>query len=449
MRPVVRAALAALLLILPVIAIAQTAPQPVVPKPVPSKPVQAKPVQAGPAQPGLAQPVMPKELVRQDLAAASLRLEDQLKREGAAQIAGRSVQQLRRAAESRLVADPRASLLDASAAVAAEPKDAGAWLAATRAFLAIDPKDGRERYQLLENASIAAYAAYRRATARTTRRRRWPCSARRSTKRQMWRPALDAYRASLKLADTAAPRSTYEALRAEHGFRIVDYKVAADAASPRVCFQFSEPLARGGRFRALRRVSGAANAAVPRGDQQLCVDGLTHGERYAIVLRQGLPSTVGETLLKSADYEIYVRDRSPQVRFTGKNYVLPRTGQEGIPVVSVNTPHARIAIMPHRRPQPAPTLRSEDFLAQLGAYRADAHPPTRRASRSGPARSTCRPSSTGRRHRLPGAGGGRQAGARRLRDDRAGPTTAARAKAERRRTTRRWRRSGSSSPISA
>ena len=44
-----------------------------------------------------------------------------------------------------------------------------------------------------------------------------------------------------------------------------------------------------------------------------------------------------ETLQKSADYNIYVRDRSPFVRFTGKAYVLPRTGQRGIPVVSVNT----------------------------------------------------------------------------------------------------------------
>src|SRR5262249_31624965 len=34
---------------------------------------------------------------------------------------------------------------------------------------------------------------------------------------------------------------------------------------------------------------------------------------------------------------IYVRDRSPFVHFTTKAYVLPRTGQRGIPVVSVNT----------------------------------------------------------------------------------------------------------------
>ena len=44
-----------------------------------------------------------------------------------------------------------------------------------------------------------------------------------------------------------------------------------------------------------------------------------------------------ETLAKSADFTIYVRDRKPFVRFAGKAYVLPRTGQRGIPVVSVNT----------------------------------------------------------------------------------------------------------------
>ena len=57
------------------------------------------------------------------------------------------------------------------------------------------------------------------------------------------------------------------------------------------------------------------------------------------------PSAVGETLLKSADFDIYVRDRSPQVRFTGKNYVLPRVGQEGVPIISVNTPKVAVDIL--------------------------------------------------------------------------------------------------------
>ena len=104
---------------------------------------------------------------------------------------------------------------------------------------------------------------------------------------------------------------------------------------------------------------------------QLCVDGLKHGERYAMVLRQGLPSSVGETLLKSADYEIYVRDRSPQVRFTGRNYVLPRTGQEGIPVVTVNTGQIEVEVSRIGDRNLLPTLRSDEFLGQLRRYSAE------------------------------------------------------------------------------
>ena len=40
-------------------------------------------------------------------------------------------------------------------------------------------------------------------------------------------------------------REAYDKLRAEHGFRIIDYKVDAEAAPPRLCLQFSERLARG------------------------------------------------------------------------------------------------------------------------------------------------------------------------------------------------------------
>ena len=112
-------------------------------------------------------------------------------------------------------------------------------------------------------------------------------------------------------------------------------------------------------------VSGNANAAVSAEGQQLCVDGLKHSERYAVVLRQGLPSSVGESLLKSADYEIYVRDRSPQTRFTGRNYVLPSTGQEGIPVVSVNTSKVDVEVYRIGDRNLLPTVRSYDFLGQL------------------------------------------------------------------------------------
>jgi uncharacterized protein YfaS (alpha-2-macroglobulin family) len=189
-------------------------------------------------------------------------------------------------------------------------------------------------------------------------------------KRGMWRPALDAARASLDLADNAQLRSVYMDMREKHGFRILDYKIDSESAAPRACFQFSEQLIKGRTDNTpFVTVSGSANAALAIEDQQLCVEGLKHGESYRIALREGLPSTVNEALLKTANYQIYVRDRSPLVHFTGRNYVLPRAGQEGIPVVSVNTRKIAVDIIRIGDRNLLPTVRSEDFLSQLSPYR--------------------------------------------------------------------------------
>src|SRR5213075_2924718 len=137
--------------------------------------------------------------------------------------------------------------------------------------------------------------------------------------RKLWRPALDAYRYALDLREVAEVRQNYEQLRDEHGFRIVDYSVDADAASPRACFQFSEDLpGKRADFSPFVTVAGQDKPALSAQDRQLCVEGLKHGERYSITLRAGIPSLVKETLSKSADFNIYVRDRKPLVRFTGK-----------------------------------------------------------------------------------------------------------------------------------
>ena len=62
---------------------------------------------------------------------------------------------------------------------------------------------------------------------------------------QHWRhdpPSLDALRLALELREVADVRGQYERLREAHGFRVLDYSVDADTASPRACFQFSEEL---------------------------------------------------------------------------------------------------------------------------------------------------------------------------------------------------------------
>ena len=59
------------------------------------------------------------------------------------------------------------------------------------------------------------------------------------------------------------------------------------------------------------------------------------------------------------------------MRFTGRNYVLPRTGQDGIPLVSVNTAEVDVEIYRIGDRSLLPTVRSEDSSASSTAPRAE------------------------------------------------------------------------------
>ena len=121
-----------------------------------------------------------------------------------------------------------------------------------------------------------------------------------------------------------------------YGFRIVEHTVDSNAAAPRICLSFSEPLVEAGvDYANYIRIEGA-DLPVETQDRQACINGVSHGERYRFTVRAGLPAASGETLLRSADLDVYVRDRAPSVRFLGRAYVLPKSGTAAIPVVSVN-----------------------------------------------------------------------------------------------------------------
>ncbi len=311
-----------------------------------------------------------KPFQRADLADSAVRLEAQIKTE-AGQV-GKPVATLRREADAQFEKrDFRAGMQTLAQIVSVAPRESGNWLRLSRAILQIRPTDDRERLGFLERAATAAYIAYQRGANPGEEADALSVLGRTFVDRSLWRPALDTMRLALDLRETAEVRQSYEQIRDEHGFRILDYTVDADATSPRACFQFSEDLpGKRADFSPFVVVEGQDKPAFTTEDKQLCVEGLKHGERYAITLRAGLPSVVKETLQKSADYSIYVRDRSPIVRFTGKAYVLPRTGQRGIPLVSVNTPAVAVKIYRVGDRNLVDTVLSGDF--QRNIYRSDA-----------------------------------------------------------------------------
>ncbi|KMO28912.1 alpha-2-macroglobulin family protein [Methylobacterium aquaticum] len=318
-----------------------------------------------PRRAALVQPApRPKSFVRPALASEAVRLEARVREEGGA--AGKSAAQWRREAETLKGKDDTDGALAAyRRAAVAEPSDWRNWYALAETAGDAENDDYTTNEKLKTEARAGAYLAYQRASAPADEARALSLLGAALAKQESWRPALEAYAASLALASDPETAKTYEALRDEHGFRVLDYKVDSDAAAPRACFTLSETIDPKADVAPFVAVSGASDTAVTAQEQQVCVDGLRHGERYGVVLRQGLPSTVGESLRKAADYEIYVRDRSPQVRFTGRNYVLPRTGQAGVPLISVNAAKLDVEVVRIGDRGLLPALRSDEFLSQL------------------------------------------------------------------------------------
>jgi alpha-2-macroglobulin len=284
----------------------------------------------------------------------------------------RTARELRQDGDKALAggADPRVASRSYALAAVADPNDVDAWLGLARALLAIKPDQGSERYELPVNASGAAWNGYERAQTPAAQAAALWVLHEALKRRSYWRPAIDALRASLALAENADVRKAYDALVAEHGFRILEYKVDADAQLPRLCIQFSERLAPGQTdWAKYFTVDGKDPQSVTQESRQICLDGLAHGARYEVQVRAGLPSAVdGEKLAKTAELAVYVRDRNPSVRVTGRSYVLPNRGQQGIPLVSVNTDKVGVQIYRMGDRNLAQALQSGDFQKQISAY---------------------------------------------------------------------------------
>ena len=308
-----------------------------------------------------------KAFKRDDLADSAIKLEAQIKSEAGP--VWKSSTTLKSDADAAFKRnDFRSGLQILGQIATVAPEDSSNWLKLARTIFQIRPSTTSEQTFFMERASTAAYIAYQRAGNPQDEADALAVLGRALSERKLWRPALDSLRLSLDLREVADIRGQYEKLRVEQGFRLLDYSVNSNSASPRACFQFSEDLAKRFDFSPFVALAGNDKPAVTSEGKQLCVDGLKHGERYNINLRAGLPSTVKEELPKSAEFNIYVRDRKPFVRFTGRAYVLPRTGQRGIPVVSVNTPAVLVNVFRIGDRNLINTVIDSDFQRPLSRY---------------------------------------------------------------------------------
>lgn len=219
-------------------------------------------------------------------------------------------------------------------------------------------------------ATAAAMNAFLRATEPDARAMALRALANGIEYRQMWREAIATYRLSLALLPDAALEDYLDTVVAQHGFRITDHVVDAEPAAPRVCVVFSNPLG-STDLSAFVSVANAPQASVETEHEQICIEGLQHGNRYSIKFRAGLESADGEELSKDVDLRVYIPDRTPFVGFANNAYVMPAGLGGGLPITSVNAETAEIAIYRIGDRSIATAVRDGIFQNGLAPYGAE------------------------------------------------------------------------------
>ncbi|WP_165772041.1 alpha-2-macroglobulin family protein [Niveispirillum lacus] len=157
--------------------------------------------------------------------------------------------------------------------------------------------------------------------------------------------------AALAAQEGAPPGAAPPKARAENRpFELTGVEIAAERDRPQACFAFSRPLPRQrGRTNELARfvsVDPAQGVAITTRDQSLCLDGLKHGQRYAVTINAGLPAAgAKERLAAAITRDLAVPDRKPSLSFRGQGYILPRVEADGLPLRGVNVDRSRLTVL--------------------------------------------------------------------------------------------------------
>jgi len=265
-------------------------------------------------------------------------------------------------------AQPPAQAIATTGAAVTVADAGGAWLAHARALAATAAANANRRYDLNQQAATAALnAALRLDEAARAPALLVLARALESTFRG------DAALRVLRLADALRPGIAPEDLArlwARFGFRLLSHDVDASSAAPRICMTFSEALSPRRDYAPFVRADAAGLALEVEGSQA-CLTGVAYGEHVRVTLRAGLPSVTGDALPRDVPLEVYVRDRTPSVRFPGRTYVLPAAGPRAVPVETVNADLLALRLLRVSDRNLVNAIREGNFAQALSAWEGE------------------------------------------------------------------------------
>lgn len=240
------------------------------------------------------------------------------------------------AAQERIAAQDYLNAMRWTGAVVAEADTAVQWAEYARLSALIETNDNSQKQRYRTQSLNSAVNAYLRAQDDPMRVNALLILADALEATNRGRDMMPA----LRLAEAIQPRQDVldklDAAIAKYGFRITEHRADNESASPRICAEFSEPLIKVGQdYTPFVRLPDPGMVVEASGNQ-ICIDGVQHGERYSVTFREGLPAQSGEALANDVEITQYVRDRAPSVNFAGRAYVLPKASDAALPIETVN-----------------------------------------------------------------------------------------------------------------
>ena len=216
--------------------------------------------------------------------------------------------------------------------------DAATWGEFARRQLEAGKADPNQQWYFFGQALDSSINAYLRAENPALRHSILVVMAEVLERNGRGRDTVQALRLAQALQERTDTAALLDVAIGKYGFRITETQVQSDLARPRICATFSEDLAEVGvDYSTFVQMPEPGMVVELGGWRQLCVSGIEHGQRYSVTFREGLPAADGQAMAKSVEITQYVRDRAPGVRFPGRGYVLPNTGEVALPVETVNT----------------------------------------------------------------------------------------------------------------
>lgn len=248
----------------------------------------------------------------------------------------RTLQDMLEAAQNRRAAGNLVQAMAWTGAAVSVADRSDLWAEYGRLLLEIRTDKSSDRRKYRQRAIHAGINAYLRGQSPGARASGLDLLARAYEKAGRGRDMIPALRLALNEQPRQDLEDALDTAIGKYGFRVADSTVQSDSVTPRICGEFSERLVKSGvDYEPFVRVD-APGIAVLAEDRQLCLEGVQHGQRYRVTFREGLPAASGERLAKDVNVSLYVRDRSPAVRFPGRSYVLPKLADAALPVETVN-----------------------------------------------------------------------------------------------------------------